>query len=135
MTGRPECLFPLFADVQTLPGVGPRLAKTLANVQITRPRDLIFTLPAGGIDRRPVASIRDVSPPCVATVEVTIGRHHPPSVRGRPYRVFVTDAATEFTLVFFHANVAEKYHVELSQFFQPFGKRLDVVFVECCLAL
>ena len=40
--------------------------------------------------------------PEVVTVEVTIGLHQPPTTRGRPYRVHVRDALTEFQLVFFH---------------------------------
>ena len=42
MTGRPEILFPLFAGIETLPGIGPRTARTFAQMEVTRPRDLIF---------------------------------------------------------------------------------------------
>ena len=42
--------------------------------------------------------------PQVVTVEVSVGRHHPPARRGGPYRVEVEDAATRFQLVFFHAR-------------------------------
>ncbi len=38
------------------------------------------------------------------TVEVEIGMHVPPRSKGRPYHVHVTDAQTEFRLVFFHAR-------------------------------
>lgn len=104
MSGRPEVLWPLFGDLEKLPGIGPKTASHFKQMDIEKPRDLVFTLPTGGIDRRPVASITDVALPRVVTVEVVVGRHHPPSVRGRPYRVFVSDAKTEFTLIFFHAN-------------------------------
>ncbi|NKB28271.1 MAG: ATP-dependent DNA helicase RecG [Rhodobacteraceae bacterium] len=104
MSGRPEILWPLFGDLEKLPGVGPKSASNFKHLHVEKPRDLIFTLPSGGIDRRPVTSIRDVTPPCVVTVEIEVGRHHPPAVRGRPYRVFVRDAKTEFTLIFFHAH-------------------------------
>ena len=104
MSGRPQQLWPLFSALEKLPGVGPKTAGYFKQMGVEKPRDLIFTLPTGGVDRRLVTSINEVSLPVVVTVEVTIGRHHPPKVRGRPYRVFVTDAATEFTLVFFHAN-------------------------------
>ena len=104
MSGRPEILWPLFGELEKLPGIGPKSASNFKHLNVEKPRDLIFTLPSGGIDRRPVASITEVVPPCVVTVEITIGRHQPPAVRGRPYRVFVTDAKTEFTLIFFHAG-------------------------------
>ncbi|MFZ9949729.1 MAG: hypothetical protein ACO3FX_09015, partial [Gemmobacter sp.] len=50
---RPEILFPLFAEIETLPGVGPKAARALGSgLEIARPRDLIFTLPQAGIERR-----------------------------------------------------------------------------------
>jgi hypothetical protein len=101
--GRPEVLFPLFAGLETLDGVGPKIAKNFAGLAVETPKDLVLTLPQGGIDRALKASIRDVAIPGTATVEVTIGRHRPPSGRG-PYRVEVDDAATRFELVFFHAR-------------------------------
>lgn len=104
MSRRPEVLFPLFGTLTKLDGVGPKSAQTLENVQVAKPLDLLMSLPLSGIDRHRRSSIREVVPPSVATVEVTIGTHHPPRTRGRPYRVQVEDAATSFQLVFFHAR-------------------------------
>ncbi len=104
MGGRPEALWPLFGDLEGLPGIGARTARLFAQIGAKRPRDLILTLPQGGIDRTPVASLRAVVPPAVATVEVTVLRHLPPRSRGAPARVIVEDAGTTFQLVWFHAR-------------------------------
>jgi ATP-dependent DNA helicase RecG len=101
---RPPVLFPLFADLETLDGVGPKTAKALAQIDVLRPRDLIFTLPHSGVDRRRRATIREVQAPAMVTVEVEVGRHHPPRQKGRPYKVEVLDSKTTFQLVFFHAR-------------------------------
>ena len=101
MSGRPERLFPLFAGLETLPGIGPKSARALANLRVATPKDLLFTLPVAGVDRTPVASIRDVTLPGVATVPVRVGRHMPPATRGRPYRIEVEDASTTFQIVYF----------------------------------
>ena len=101
--GRPEILFPLFAPLDTLDGIGPKTAKLYAGIGVESPRDLIFTLPASGLDRTRRASIRDVPLPGPATVEVVIGLHRKPAGRG-PYRIEVEDAKTAFQLVFFHAR-------------------------------
>ena len=101
---RPDVLFPLFADLTTLDGVGPKVAKLFERMEIGRPADLILTLPTGGIDRRLRGSVREVRPGEVATVEVVVGMHQPGGGRTRPYRVFVRDALTEFQLVFFHPH-------------------------------
>ncbi|VVT28152.1 ATP-dependent DNA helicase RecG [Roseovarius sp. EC-HK134] len=104
MSGRPEILFPLFAGLETLEGIGPKTAQALSALEITRPRDLILTLPHSGVDRRRRATVQGAEMPGIVTVEVTVGQHRPPSRKGGPYRVVVEDAATSFHLVFFHAR-------------------------------
>ncbi len=104
MAGRPEILFPLFAALETLPGVGKKTAEALAGLAIEKPRDLLFCLPYSGVDRARRASLHEVPLPGVVTVEVTVGPHLPPRTKGRPYRVSVRDAVLEFQLVFFHAK-------------------------------
>lgn len=104
MKGRPEILFPLFAGLDTLVGVGPKTAKTFAQMSVEKPRDLLFTLPHSGIDRRRRDSIVGADFPEIVTVEVEVGRHQKPASKGRPYRVEVHDARTTFQLVFFQAR-------------------------------
>ena len=101
---RPEPLFPLFASLETLDGVGPKTATAFTALNVERPKDLLFLLPHSGIDRARQNSVRDVIPPTTITVEVTVGGHFPPRSKGRPYRIMVRDAAFEFQLVFFHAR-------------------------------
>ncbi len=101
---RPEILFPLFAGLETLDGVGPKTAQAFALLGVEKPKDLLFFLPHSAVDRSRKASIRDVVPPCTVTVEVEVGSHFPPRQKGRPYRIMVRDAALEFQLVFFHAR-------------------------------
>ena len=104
MAGRPEILFPLFADVQTLPGVGPKVAKHMAQIGIETPRDLIFLLPHGVIDRRRRDTITGAPLPGTLTVEVEVVAHRPAARRGGAYRVLVRDAQEDFPIVFFHAR-------------------------------
>jgi len=104
MSGRPEPLFPLFAALDTLEGVGPKTVQNLAALDIEKPRDMLFTLPYSGIDRRKRDTVQGAELPGVVTVEVTVGQHRAPSRRGGAYRVTVEDAATAFQLVFFHAR-------------------------------
>ena len=51
---------------------------------VTRPRDLIFTLPYTGHDRALRPSIQGLAPGDIATVEVTVGRHQKPPARAGP---------------------------------------------------
>ena len=104
MTGRPEVLYPMFAAAQTLPGIGPKIAQSIAAAGLNCPKDFLFTLPTGGVDRRFRETIQGLEVPTVATTRVTVERHRPARGKGRPYRVDVSDARTSFQLVFFHAR-------------------------------
>jgi ATP-dependent DNA helicase RecG len=101
---RPSLLFPLFADLTALDGIGPKTARLFARLAVERPAHLLMLLPTGGVDRRLRPTIRGAALPATLTVEVEIGVHVPPTSRGRPYRIHVRDAATEFRLVYFHAH-------------------------------
>jgi len=104
MTGRPEILFPLFAGLETLTGVGPKTAQTFAQLGIFAPRDLVFTLPYSGIDRRLRPTVDGAILPETLTVAVTVGPHRPAKNKGAAYRIHVEDAKTSFQLVYFHAR-------------------------------
>ena len=103
-TGRPDILFPLFAGLETLAGIGPKTAKLMPALAVERPRDLLFTLPNAVVDRRRRDSLREVSPGMIATVEVTVLRHQPPARKGLPYRVIVEDREIAFQVVFFRGS-------------------------------
>ena len=104
MSSRPETLFPLFSKLTELDGIGPKLASNLEQLHVTKPADLLFTLPQSGVDRTKVSSVREAVLPGVVTVEVEIGMHVPARSKGRPYHVHVRDDQLEFQLTFFHAR-------------------------------
>ncbi|WP_136682782.1 ATP-dependent DNA helicase RecG [Falsirhodobacter xinxiangensis] len=101
---RPEALFPLFADLRTLDGVGPKTEKAFEAAGIRKPKDLLFLLPHSAIDRTRRRTIRDVVLPATVTVEVTVGAHQPPRNRGGRYRVNLFDGVVDFQAVYFHAR-------------------------------
>ena len=101
---RPEILFPLFAEIAGLPGVGPKSVQLYAKLGVTRLADLLFLLPGGLVDRRLRDSLVGIDPGQVATVAVTVGEHYPPRTRGRPYRVHVQGGGVYLELVFFHVK-------------------------------
>ncbi|MFY0619487.1 ATP-dependent DNA helicase RecG [Shimia sp.] len=104
MSGRPEILFPLFADIKKLEGVGPKTAQSLEQIDVSKPRDLLFLLPYSCIDRAVRLSVSEAELPGVVTVQVLVGTHRPPRNRGGAYRISVQDTSTSFQVVFFHAR-------------------------------
>ncbi|HKU54659.1 MAG TPA: ATP-dependent DNA helicase RecG [Rhizomicrobium sp.] len=101
---RPAILFPLFADIRTLSGVGPKLEKLIAKVAGPRLVDLVFDLPVGVVDRSYRPKLNAAETGRIATVEVTVLEHRPNRVKTQPYKVMVSDATSLMELVFFRAH-------------------------------
>jgi len=101
---RPHILFPYFADITTLKGVGKRVKEAMARAMGERVKDLVFTPPTQIIDRSYQPKLSDAKSGEIGTFDVIIGRHIPPSQRGRPYRIRVFDETGDMTLVFFKAR-------------------------------
>ena len=104
--GRPERLFPLFAGLETLDGVGPKTAKAFERLGVTAPRDLLYLAPLRLVDRRPRPSLVGVPDKEVATVPVRVERHRPARRPGAPHVVDVADEAGGFSLAFFRLSEA-----------------------------
>lgn len=101
---RPEVLFPLFAPVRSLPGIGPRLETLVEKLAGPKVVDLLWHLPSGLVDRRSRPKIAEVRDGEIATMEVIVGLHVPPRTKRLPFRVHVSDETGEMQIVFFNAR-------------------------------
>ena len=103
-TVRPPSLNPLFAPVESLPGIGPRTVKLFAGLAGERVLDLCWHLPSGLIDRRYTPSIAGAEPGRICTLTVQIAEHRPGRTTRQPYRILVEDDSGAMELVFFHGK-------------------------------
>jgi ATP-dependent DNA helicase RecG len=104
---RPQSLYPLFADLTTLKGVGPRLAALMEKVAGPRVKDLIFTAPTGLVDRTHRVSISDAGEAgnqVLVTIEAEVEAHIPRPTMKQPYKVRLRDETGWLHLVFFNAK-------------------------------
>lgn len=101
---RPQILYPLFAPVTALPGVGARVAKLLEKVAGPFVVDLCWHIPTGLIDRRFRPKVAEAEPGRLATLTLQVEAHLPPAARRFPYRVRCADETGFLHLVFFHAR-------------------------------
>ena len=101
---RPQILFPLFAQVTSLPGIGPRFGKLLEELCGPHVADLLWHRPSALIDRRFHPKVKDAPPGRIATLTVTVDAHVRPYNPRQPYRVRCRDETGFVHLVFFHAK-------------------------------
>ena len=108
---RPEILFPLYASITSLKGVGPRVQPLLTRVAGPIVRDVLFLQPHAVIRRTP-ATLSAATDGQVMTFEVVIDSYEPPRSRAHPWRVRVSDPTGFMTLVFFgsYANQLPARH-------------------------
>ena len=101
---RPTLLDILFADATTLPGIGPKLGKILAEFTGDKIVDLLFHLPSNLIDRQYRPSLAEIEDGRIATFEVEVMKHEAPRRRNLPYRILCGNETGYLSLVFFHAR-------------------------------
>lgn len=97
---RPEILFPLFAPITALKGVGPRIAPLLQKLAGPIARDVLFLKPHSVIRRTP-ANIAGAVDGEIMTFEVTVESYQRPRGPQQPWRMRVFDDTGFMTLVFF----------------------------------
>ena len=90
---RPDILNPLFAETDSLDGVGPKLKKPLEKLRLTRLRDVAYHLPDRFVTRRSVADLDDASEGEQIVIALTPIEHRSNSTGRGPYRVLAQDAA------------------------------------------
>ena len=87
---RPEILFPLFAPVSSLKGVGPKIAPLVEKATGPMVRDLVF-LPPQGLVQRPLRTVAEAREGEVQTFHIQIDQHTAPARTTLPYVIRCAD--------------------------------------------
>jgi ATP-dependent DNA helicase RecG len=101
---RPQSLTPLFAQVTSLPGIGPRLGKLVERLAGPLVVDLLWHLPFAVIDRRNAPEVANAKAGEVATLTVTVDEHQVPHNPRQPYRVWCRDETGRLCLTYFNGR-------------------------------
>jgi ATP-dependent DNA helicase RecG len=88
---RPEMLNPLFAETESLEGVGPKLKKPLEKLGLTRVRDVAYHLPDRFVQRRAVADLDEAGVGEQIVVPLTVVEHRSSPNNRAPHRVVARD--------------------------------------------
>ena len=99
---RPEILYPLFADISTLKGVGERTHKLITNlINGNKLVNMLWHLPTNIIDRTYAPKLINAIPGKICTIAVKVVEHIAPKTNKQPYKVIVEDESEQLTIIFF----------------------------------
>jgi ATP-dependent DNA helicase RecG len=101
---RPQSLTPLFAQVTSLPGIGPRLGKLVERLAGPLVVDLLWHLPFAVVDRRNAPEVAKAQAGEIATITVTVDEHLVPHNPRQPYRVWCSDETGRLCLTYFNGR-------------------------------
>lgn len=98
---RPPILFPLFASINTLKGIGAKTQAFVSRLCGDRVVDLLWHLPSGLIDRTYSPKLINARPNVICTLKVKVTEHIAPKSKKQPYKVVCNDGTEDITLIFF----------------------------------
>ena len=101
---RPQILFPLFAEISTLSGIGPRFTKLITKLAGPRLVDLLWHKPVSLHDWSKHATIATAAENETVTLKVNIISHTPGRNARMPYKITVSDDTGFMDLVFFRGH-------------------------------
>lgn len=101
---RPEILFPLFRPVNSLKGIGPRLAALIEKLSGAHLLDLAWHLPSGLVTRHKILKLEPHLQTEQVIVLVKTIKHHPSRNRRVPYRITCLVDDETLTLTFFNGR-------------------------------
>jgi len=98
---RPSILYPLFAPIDTLSGIGKRYCALISGLCGAKVIDLLWHLPSGFIDRRCNVPLQQAVDGKIWTGKVRVVEHVPPKTKKQPYRIVTEDDTEQLIFVFF----------------------------------
>ncbi len=102
---RPDILNPLFAEITSLTGIGPKLAKPLEKLRISRIKDLLYHFPSGWVYRKQVQAVNEGDVGQSIIVTLAIAEHRSGASQRSPTRIYGCDAQGNYLcLTFFGRN-------------------------------
>jgi ATP-dependent DNA helicase RecG len=109
---RPNILFPLFAPISSLKGIGPRMTPLYEKLVGKHIVNLLWHLPSGVIDRSYTPQLKYADRDRIVTLTLDIVEHNPPRKPKLPYRIVGTDDSDQ-QVVITYFNVKGDYLANL----------------------
>jgi len=101
---RPSVLFPLFAPLSSLKGVGPKMLPLYKKLIGEHVVGLLWHLPSGVVDRSYAPQLKYADRDRIATLTLNIVEHNPPRQPRLPYRIVGRDDTDQIIITYFNAK-------------------------------
>ncbi len=101
---RPSLLDPVFCSVETLPGIGPKIAAALKKLTGPYVLNLLFHAPSHVQERKVLSAPDTEHLNRLVTLPFEAREHHPPANKRMPYRIIGASGDETLELAFFHAS-------------------------------
>ena len=100
---RPSILFPLFSDVTSIPGIGPKIAANLSKKIGNNIIDLLFHLPHSVIKRLDTLELNNCPSHSIITKKIKINKHLPGYYNtAKPYKILGVCENIDIEIIFFN---------------------------------
>ena len=94
----------IFAPINNLKGVGPKLSKYLKKKRIEKIKDVILNLPYSETDRSKIYKLKDLEVGKIQTVKIQVKKVNFPRIRNLPNKIFCEDETGKIEIVYFNSR-------------------------------
>ena len=101
---RPEKLTPIFNNISSIKGIGPKSQKLFRNIIGEKLIGLLWHLPYNIIKRKKHENILDAKINSIVTLKIKINKHNPSRFKRQPYRVNCICGNIPIDIVYFYAR-------------------------------
>ena len=90
----------IFNNINTIKGIGPKLAKYLKKKKIEKVKDIILNLPYSETDRSKLIKINELQVGSICTIKVKVKKLNFPRIRNLPNTIICEDETGKIDIIY-----------------------------------
>ncbi len=94
----------IFNNINTIKGIGPKLAKYLKKKKIEKVKDIILNLPYSETDRSKLIKINELRVGSICSIKVKVNKLNFPRIRNLPNKIICEDETGKIDIIYFNSR-------------------------------
>ena len=94
----------IFKNINTIKGIGPKLAKYLKKKKIEKVKDIILNLPYSETDRSKLIKIKELQAGSICSIKVKVKKLNFPRIRNLPNKIICEDETGKIDIIYFNSR-------------------------------